>query len=462
MFEPITYVERRKGLRERLHDGIVLLLGNELVPMNYADNPYRFRQDSSFLYYVGMDEPGLAVILDVDSGEEILFAREPTLDDIVWTGSAPSLSDECAHVGLSKHLPPDRLAGFLEQARAAGRAVHFLPPYRSADRLRLQRLLDVPALETAAHASRPLLEAVVDQRLRKSEDELAEIELAIDISHDMHTMAMQMIRPGMLEREVAGAVEGVVMSRGGTTSFPIILSVRGEVLHNHTYDNEMRDGQLVVHDSGATSPLGYASDITRTMPVSGGFDARQSDVYRLVLDAQLAAIQAMSPGVAFRDVHLVACRVIGEGLKDLGILKGEVDEAVAAGAHAICMPHGLGHMLGLDVHDMEALGEDLVGYGSEFERSDQFGLAYLRVARTLEPGFVLTVEPGIYFIPHLVELWRSEGRHSEFLDYERLESFLGFGGIRVEDDVVVTDDGHRVLGRPIPKSIEEIEAEMAR
>ncbi len=462
MFEAITYIERRKGLRERLGGGVVLMLGNDLAPMNYADNPYRFRQDSSFLYYFGLDEPGLAAVQDLDSGEEIVFAQEPTVTDIVWTGSQPSLDDECVHVGVSKHLPPDRLAGYLQQARKAGRPIHFLPQYRHANRLRLERLLGVPALETGSHVSRPLLEAVVDQRLRKTEDELAEIEIALDVSYDMHTMAMQMIRPGMLEREVAGAVEGVVLSRGGTTSFPIIFSVHGEVLHNHSYDNEMHDGQLVVHDSGATSPLGYASDITRTMPVSGVFDSRQADVYRLVLDAQLAGIAAMRPGIPFRDVHLIACRVIAAGLRGLGILKGDVDEAVAAGAHAICMPHGLGHMMGLDVHDMEGLDEDLVGYGREFKRSEQFGLAYLRVARTLEPGFVLTVEPGVYFIPQLLELWRSERRHADFLDYERLESFLGFGGVRIEDNVAVTADGHRVLGRAIPKTIEDVEAEMAR
>jgi len=324
----------------------------------------------------------------------------------------------------------------------------------------LARMLGIPGLSTDDHVSRPLIEAVIDQRLYKTDEEVAEIEIAIDISYDMHTLAMHLVRPGMVEREVAGAVEGVVLSRGGLTSFPIIFSVRGEVLHNHGYDNVMKDGQLAVHDSGATSPLGYASDITRTMPVSGRFDTRQREIYEIVLGALTTATAAMKPGIPFRDVHFIACRKIASGLKDLGIMKGDIDEAVAAGAHAICMPHGLGHMMGLDVHDMEGLDENLVGYGKEFERSTQFGTAYLRAARTLEPGFVLTVEPGCYFIPQLIDKWRTEGTNAEFLDFDRLDSYKGFGGVRIEDDVLVTADGHRVLGPPIPKTADEVESEM--
>jgi Xaa-Pro aminopeptidase len=461
MFEAKTFVERRRSLKERLGGGLLLLLGNDQAPMNFPDNHYPFRQDSSFLYYFGLDAPGLAAVIDVDSGEETVFGYEPTVAEIVWTGPVPSLAKECAHVGISSHAEPEHLAGVLSEAREQGRKIHFLPQYRAWNRLKLERMIGVPCLDPDPHVSRELMEAVIDQRLQKSEEELAEIELAIDISYDMHTLAMHLAHPGMVEREVAGAVEGVALSRGSIVSFPVIFSVRGEVLHNHTYENVMKEGDLAVHDSGATSPLGYASDITRTMPVSGKFTERQADVYRIVLDAQLAAIAAMRPGISFRDVHLLSCREIAKGLNGLGFMKGDVDEAVAAGAHAICMPHGLGHMMGLDVHDMEGIDENLVGYGTEFERSEQFGLGYLRVARALEPGFVLTVEPGIYFIPELIDQWRAEGRHAAFIDYDRLEEYKGFGGIRIEDDVVVTEDGHRVLGRPIPKTAEEVEAEMA-
>ncbi len=460
MFEASTHSERRKGLRERVGSGLILFLGNDPAPMNYPDNPYHFRQDSSFLYYFGLDQAGLAAVIDAESGEEIVFGHEPTVDEIVWTGPLPTLIEECAHVGVHRCEEPEKLGDVLRAASDSGREIHFLPQYRAWNRIKLARLLGIPGLTTDDHASRPLLEAVIDQRLYKTDDEIAEMEIAIDISYDMHTLAMHMVRPGMVEREVAGSVEGIVLSRGGLVSFPVIFSVRGEVLHNHTYENVMKDGQLAVHDSGATSPLGYASDITRTMPVNGRFDMRQREIYDIVLSALETSTAAMKPGIPFRDVHFVACRVIASGLKDLGIMTGDVDEAVAAGAHAICMPHGLGHMIGLDVHDMEGLDENLVGYGKEFERSTQFGTAYLRTARTLEPGFVLTVEPGCYFIPQLIDKWRAEGTNSEFLDFDRLDSYKGFGGVRIEDDVLVTGDGHRVLGRPIPKTADEVEAEM--
>ena len=460
MFEATTYGGRRTGLRERIGTGVILILGNDHAPMNYPDNMYRFYQDSSFRYYFGLEQPGLAGVIDADSGEEVVFGHQPTLDDVVWTGPLPTLAEECALVGVTRVAGEEDLGDFLRSVNDAGRRVHFLPQYRAWNRIKLARLIGIPGLATDEHASRDLFEAVIVQRLYKTDEEVAEIEVALDISYDMHTLAMHMIRPGMVEREVAGAVEGVVLSRGGVTSFPIIFSVRGEVLHNHSYDNVMKEGQLAVHDSGATSPLGYASDITRTLPVSGSFTTKQREIYDLVLGAQLAAIEAMRPGIPFRDVHFVACRHLAAGLRDLGIMKGDVDEAVAAGAHAMCMPHGLGHMMGLDVHDMEGLDEELVGYGTEFERSEQFGTAYLRVARTLEPGFVLTVEPGCYFIPALIDRWRAEGRHAAFLDFDALESYKGFGGVRIEDNVLVTEGGHRVLGRSIPKTAGDVIEEM--
>ena len=458
MFDPDVYVQRRARLNKQLESGLLLFLGNDEAPMNYAANAYPFRQDGSFLYYWGLDTPGLAAVMDLDEGREILFGHDPTTDDIVWTGPVPSLQERAERVGVRTSRPQAAVTETVRTAVRQGREVHVLPPYRADHRLKLARWLNIAPDQVEEHVSARLVEAVVAQRSVKSDEEVAEIEKALEITRAMHTLAMHMTAPGIVEQTVAGRLEGEVLAQGGRLAFPITFSVHGEVLHNHIAQNEMQAGDLALCDAGATAPSQYASDVTRVTPVSGRFTERQRAIYEIVLDAQEHAIEAIQPGVSFKEIHLQAARDMTEGMKALGFMKGDVDEAVAAGAHALFFPHGLGHMMGLDVHDMEALGEDVVGYGEEQTRSDQFGLNYLRLARTLEPGFVCTVEPGIYFIPTLVEEWKAEGRHEAFINYDRFEQYRDFGGIRIEDDVLVTDTGHRVLGPPIPKQIEEVEA----
>jgi Xaa-Pro aminopeptidase len=461
MFDIDVYVRRRKQLKKRLDTGLLLFLGNELVPMNYADNLYPFWQDSSFLYYWGLDAPGLSAVIDLDDGAEILFGRDQTMDEVVWTGPLPSLQERAERVGVTDTQSRDAVGKMVRTAVEAGRSVHILPPYRMRHMLQLSDWLGVAREEVDMQVSDAFVEAVIAQRAVKSEDEVAEIETALDTAYAMHTRAMQVAAPGVSEHEVAGQVQGIARSRGGRLSFPIIVSVRGEVLHNHPTSHTMEAGELMLCDAGATAPSQYASDITRVTPISGRFTARQRDIYDLVLLAQQNAIDAMRPGVPFRTIHLQAARDLTEGLCALGLMKGDVDEAVDAGAHALFFPHGLGHMMGLDVHDMEGLGEDRVGYGEEFERSDQFGLHALRLARTLEAGFVVTVEPGLYFIPALINQWQAEGKHADFINYDRVAAYRDFGGIRIEDDVLITGASARVLGPSIPKEAEAVEATAA-
>ena len=458
MFARDVYIQRRKVLRNRVGSGLILFLGNEESPMNYPANPFPFRQDSSFLYYWGLDFPGLAAVLDVDSGTETLFGTDFTVDDIIWMGPQKTLAEKAGEVGVGAARPTNDLKTCLNEAVNQGRKIHYLAPYRSENLIKIEDLTGIPLIQVCEKASEDLIRAVVAQRSIKSEDEVREIEKALDISHDMYTLAMKMSRPGLIEHDVYGAVEGVVLARGSHVSFPVIFSIHGETLHNHHHHNEMKDGDLLVLDSGAESPLHYASDITRTFPVSGTFSPEQKDLYNVVLEGQTEAIAMMKPGVLNRDVHLHTARVMAEGLKALGFIKGDMNDAVAAGAHALFFPHGLGHMIGLDVHDMEDLGEQYVGYDETVERSDQFGLAYLRLARKLQTGFVVTVEPGIYFIPALMDQWKSQNKFADFINYDKVLAFKNFGGIRIEDDVLVTGDGSRVLGKPIARTVDEVEA----
>ena len=410
MFKANTYIARRERLKQQLGSGLLLFLGNNESPMNYTDNVYPFMQDASFLYYWGLAEPGLAGAIDVDEDRVLLFGDDPTLDEIVWTGPQQMLREKAEAVGVTNTLPTSALAAEVDRALQQGRRVHFLPQYRGDNRIKLEALLGVRAAQLDGHVSKPFVQAVIAQRSVKTDEEVAEIEAAIDVSHAMHTEAMRLTRPGAYEYEVAGAAEGLVLAAGCRLSFPIIFSKRGEVLHNHSYGNRLEAGDLVVHDSGVVTPNHYVSDITRTIPVSGRFTEQQREIYTIVLNAQEQAIEAVKAGVRFKDVHLLACKSMTAGLKDLGLMKGDVDEAVAAGAHAIFFPCGLGHMMGLDIHDMEGLGEDLVGYDTEVRRSSQFGLCYLRLAKALQAGYVVTVEPGIYFGPVLMDRWLAEGQ----------------------------------------------------
>jgi Xaa-Pro aminopeptidase len=339
--------------------------------------------------------------------------------------------------------------------------VHFLPPYRPEAKARLSRLLGISPGNLKAKSSPDLIRAVVSQRIIKSALEVREIEKALAVSRRMYLTAMKMIKPGILEQEVAGRMDGLALAGGAGTAFPTILTVNGQILHNHDHSHVMRKGRLVVVDSGAESKSHYASDITRTLPVSGKFTTRQREVYEIVLAAQETAIAAMKPGVMYRDVHLKAARLMASGLKEIGLMKGDPAEAVAAGAQALFFPHGLGHSLGLDVHDMENLGENYVGYDDKTKRSEQFGLAYLRFALELRPGQVMTVEPGIYFIPALVAQWKKAKKNTGFVNFIKVETYLDFGGIRIEDNILITSGGRRVLGDPIPKKVKDIERVMA-
>ena len=458
MFDAKIYTKRRNLLKKEFKSGLLLFTGNTELPMNYPQNVYHFRQDSTFLYFFGMDEPRLAAIIDIDNGKEIIFGDDVDIEDVIWTGPLPMLKDKIANVGIEECAAFSKFAEYIEEAKAQNRAIHFLPPYHPNNKIFLHTILDIPFEKLTETASMDLIKAVVKLRSVKGKEEIKEIESGLKTAYKMFTKAMKMAKPGMYEYEVAGVMEGIARAKNGSLSFPTILSVRGEILHGHHHNNQMKDGDLLLIDAGFETPNGYATDHTRVVPVNGKFSQKQKEIYQIVLDSQLAAIDAIKPGVTYQSIHLLSCKVIASGLKALGLMKGDVDEAVKAGAHAMFLPHGLGHMMGLDVHDMEDIGQIYVGYNDEVRPIDQFGTAYLRMGRRLEPGFVLTVEPGIYFVPELFKLWKSENKFTEFINYNKVEEYLGFGGIRLEDDVLVTNDGHKVLGKPIPKTIEEVEA----
>jgi Xaa-Pro aminopeptidase len=456
MFSTLTYTERRSKLKKLINKGIALFPGNGESSMNYRGNTYRFRQDSSFLYFFGLNEPGLVALIDFETGDETLFGNDLEIDDIIWTGDLPTMSQKARIAGVSKNMPLSKLPEILAEAQAKKRTIHFLPPYRDERRLELQRWLGIPADKLAQLVSTQLISAVVSLRSVKEEAEIIDMENTLStVTFPMYAKARQMAVAGTKESDIAGAMEGIALASEGTVAFPIICSNRGQILHNHSHSNTLKKGDLLLIDAGAESPMGYATDITRTLPI-GPFSPKQKDIYQIVLNTQLAAIASIKPGILYCDVHQIAASVITDGLIALGLMKGNLDEAVNAGAHALFFPHGIGHMLGLDVHDMEDLGEDFVGYDHETTRSPQFGTAYLRMARRLQAGFIVTVEPGIYFIPQLIDLWKKDKIHEQFINYTKVEEYRTFGGIRIEDDVLVTPTSQRVLGRPIPKSIPEV------
>ncbi len=456
-----SYQARRAELRSRLGSGQLFFPGNPLIPRNYPANVYAFRQNSQLLHLCGISRPGIALVLSVEGGKDLLFGPPEDVDDIVWHGPQTKLEDEAAAAGIDEVHDIAELGPYLCGAKARGETVRYLPPYHERVLTWMSRVLGESG-ETVRHGTcTALAKAVAEQRLIKSAAEVAEMEEALEITRAMHLEAMRVARPGIPESEVAAAIQRVALARDRSQAYLPIVTVRGEVLHNNRYDNILTDGDLLLNDSGAESARHYASDITRTFPVSGRFDDRQRSVYEVCLRAQLECIDKIAPGVSYREVHLHGCRVITEGLAEIGLMTEEARfkpaEAVADGAHALFFPHGMGHAIGLDVHDMEDLG-DVVGYGGEGLRSEQFGLNFLRFARLLEPGHVVTVEPGIYFIPALIDRWGAEKRHARWIDYDSLRSWSDLGGIRIEDDVLCTEEGARVLGPAIPKSVEEIEA----
>jgi Xaa-Pro aminopeptidase len=458
MSTPATYRDRRARLAKAIGSGIVLFLGNDEVGMNYAANVYPFRQDSSFLYFWGLDQPGLAAVIDIDTRTDTVFGDDVTVADVVWSGPQPTIAARAAEAGTKKTAAAGKLAGVVQAARKKKRPVHFLAPYRAEQVVTLAALTGIAPATLRDKRSLAFHKAVAAQRLYKTTEEVADIEMAIDVSREMYAAAMRAATPGLKEHQIVAEIAKVVMARGCSYSFPPICSVHGETLHNPFYRNTLGAGDVMVLDSGVETPSRNASDITRTIPVGGAFSSQQRAIYEAVLRAQMGAIAAIKPGVPYRDVHLGAAKSFVADLTAMGLMKGNASDAVAAGAHALFFPHGLGHMMGMDVHDMENLGEDIVGYGPGFERSPQFGLNYLRLARKLEPGFVLTVEPGLYFIPTLIDQWKAKKTNAAFLNFKEIDKFRDARGYRIEDDVLVTPAGCRVLGPPIPKTVADVEA----
>ncbi len=462
MFEATIYSDRRRRLKDHLQNGLVLLLGNVDVPMNYADNIYHFRQDSSFLYYFGLNFQRLAGVIDIDSGEEILFGDDIAIEDVIWMGPQASLQDNAATVGVKKTAAYNELFNCIQTAIRQGRKVHFLPPYRAENKLLLQELLGIAPAKQKDYSSLELIKAIVAMRSIKEACELEELTKACAIGYDMHVTAMKLSHVGQSEQYITGILEGIAASGGLGPSYPIILSQHGEILHNHNHDAILKEGKLVLVDAGASSNMNYASDFTRTIPVGGKFTSKQQEIYDIVLAANNHATALTKAGTTYLSIHLEAAEVIASGLKELGLMKGDVKEAVKAGAHALFFPHGLGHMIGLDVHDMEDLGQIYVGYDDETRPVQQFGTAYLRLGKKLEAGNVITNEPGIYFIPALIDKWRAEKINTDFINFDKLDAYRDFGGIRLEDNILVKEGGCELIGERVPITVEEVEAVTAK
>lgn len=460
MFEKEVYAARRSKLREQINGGIILLPGNTDSPMNYTDNTFPFRQDSSFLYFFGLDFAGLAGIIDTNSAEEIIFGDDPEVDDIIWMGPRMSLHEKASRTGVGKILPFRQLGETIMKAVCQGRKIHFLPPYRAENKLLLHDLLGIETRRLEQYASLELIKAVIALRSVKEPCEILEMKNAWDIGYEMQLTAMKMARPGTWEQTIAGTIDSIALARGGMPAYPTILSRQGEILHNHSHLNYLKEGDLLLVDAGAENKMHYASDFTRTSPVGGKFTDRQREIYEIVLAANNKATELTRPGVTYLSVHLAVAELITAKLKTLGLMKGDVAEAVSRGAHALFMPHGLGHMIGLDVHDMEDLGQIHVGFDDEVRPVSQFGTAALRLGKKLRPGYTLTNEPGIYFIPALIDKWKHEKINTDFINFEKLDSYRNFGGIRLEDNLLVTAEGCELIGQRLPITPEEVEQTM--
>jgi len=450
LFASHIYQARRERLSAAFSDGIALFLTNGEAPANYPANTYRYRQDSNFLYFFGLSVPNIAGIIDFEKNRSTLFGDDFTIDDIIWMGDQPKLADLAAGVAVSEVRPYAELSSFLK-----GKQVHFTPPYRAENKIELARLLGKNLDELSPSIT--LIKKIVSLRELKSSEEILQLEDANEIGVAMHTAVMKYCKPEVMERELFGVAEGIALGMGNGTSFPIILSQNGQTLHNHDHSLTLEKGRLLVMDAGAENIMNYCSDHTRTLPVSGKFTTQQKEIYEAVYQANLAAIANCKPGIQHLENQKIAVTIITQELQKIGLMKGNVEESVALGAHALFMPHGLGHQIGLDVHDMEDLGENYVGYDETIQRSKIFGWGALRMAKTLRTGHVITVEPGIYFIPHLIDIWKKEKKFENFINYAQVKKYVNFGGIRIEDCVLITEDGHRVLGTHLPKSVTEIE-----
>lgn len=464
MFDKKTYVSRRAKLKELVKNGIIILFGNNESPCNYPSNGYYpFRQDSSFLYYFGLNRDGLVGVIDIDNNTETLVGNDIDIEDIVWYGSVDSVRDMADSVGVAETAPMKSLKTICNDAMRQKRRIHFLPPYRYDIKLQIFDLLGIHPGQQKESASMELINAVVKMRSTKEQQEIEELERAATIGYKMHTTAMRLTKPGLTEKYIGGQVDGVAHSYGAMVSFPTIFSQHGEIMHGNPSMAELESGRLVLCDCGGETINNYCSDNTRTFPVNGKFTQRQLEIYSIVEECHDYVLDVACPGVKYMDVHFAVCRLMTERLKELGLMKGDVDEAVAAGAHAMFLPHGLGHMMGMDVHDMESFDQINVGFDEETRpRLDQFGTNCLRMGRRLEEGFVVTDEPGIYFIPALIDDWKKSGHCAEFLNFDKLETYKDFGGIRIEDDVLITKDGCRFIGeKRIPYHPKDVEAFMA-
>lgn len=456
-FSTSTYINRRVRLKQNFSKGILLFLGNELSPMNYQENTYPFRQDSTFLYFFGLNQPSLAAIIDLEKDREILFGDDPSMDMIIWMGNRAKLASIAERFGIFDIQPFRELNKYIGKAKKDKRLVYYLPPYRADSKLRLSKLLEIEPEEINNKASVDFIKAVIAQREIKTAAEIKELEESVNISIDMHTNAMQYTKPGMSEAQVAAEVHRTALAKGADISFPIIATINGQILHNHDHENVIQEGDIFLLDAGAQTKMGYAGDLSSSFPVAKRFTTKQKEIYQIVFQAHRDAVALLKTGIKFIDVHKMACRSIIEGLKAIDLMKGDTEEALKRGAHALFFPCGAGHMLGLDVHDMENLGENWVGYDNE-KRSHQFGLKSLRLAKELKPGFVLTIEPGIYFIPELIERWSTNKTNESFLNYGQIKKFKDFGGIRNEENFVITRKGSRILGKHFPKTLNDIEA----
>ncbi len=459
MFNQEVYVSRRAELKKLVKSGLIVIFGNNESPCNYPNNGYYpFRQDSSFLYYFGQRRDGLVGVIDIDNDREILIGDDIDIEDIVWYGSVDSVSDLAAQVGIANTAPMKDLTNIVK-----GRQVHFLPPYRFDTKIQIMDLLGIHPDQQKAAASEELIKAVVKMRQCKSDIEIAEIEKACAIGYQMHTHAIRLTRPGVSEKYIGGQVDGMAHSLGEHESFATIFTQHGEIMHGNPSYRLLEEGRLALCDAGAENAENYCSDNTRTFPVNGKFTQRQLEIYSIVEACHDYALEVAKPGVLWYDVHMNVCRLMTDKLKEIGLMKGDTEEAVQAGAHAMFLPHGLGHMMGMDVHDMEGLGQNYVGFDDEIQPSTQFGTNALRCGKRLQEGFVMTDEPGIYFIPALIDDWRAQGLHKDFINYELLETYKDFGGIRIEDDILITKDGCRFLGEErIPYHPKDIEAFMAQ
>lgn len=461
MFKSKVYVKRRKELRKKLKSGVLLFIGNDESQVGVRDSVHKFRQNANFLYYWGLSEPGLASLIDIDKNIEILFGHDLTTEEIIWEGEQKKLVEKAKLIGASQTAEISTLKNVLLNYRKGRRQIHFLPQHHNDSINKISFLLNKSVKQIKSDHSVEFTKAVIEQRSIKTKKEVAEIEKALKITFNTQTTAMKKTKPGKYEFQIVKNMEKILLAKDTRWSYLPIFTVNGERLHNHHYGNRVTKGQLVINDSGAEAKTSfYSSDITRTFPVSGKFTKKQKQIYEIVLKSQLKAIEAIKPGVKYFKIHMLTAKVIAEGLHKLGLMKGDNAKAIEGGAHALFFPHGLGHMLGLDVHDMEDLGEDLIGYDDKTIRSKQFGTAYLRFGKELQRGHVITVEPGIYFIPQLINQWEKEKKFTDYINYEKVKEYIGFGGVRIEDNVLVTKTGNRVLGKPIPKTVSEIEAIM--